>query len=248
MTTPVSPINYIWSDISLKMTVYNIAGGPTGVPYPRAWNGSLWTLYYEFACYLIVGVCCCWAAFRSKPVLIALLFVAITVGRFNASYVAGYAQNREVQWVLHLAPFFLAGSLIFMIRSRVAVRAWLAMISLLTLVAIPLLGGPRGTVFCALPLAYLCLWLGAVLPLQRIGRTNDISYGVYIYGFPVQQTLSLFGLHRHGYLLYTTLSAIMTIPFAAASWWLVERPALGSRRRVPVEPAANNLARDLSRV
>lgn len=247
MTTPVSPINYIWSDITLRMNVYNVAAGPTGLPYPRAWDGSLWTLYYEFACYLIIGVACCWASFRRKPVLVALLLLAITMGRFEASQVARYAQNSDVQWTLHLAPFFLAGSLLFTMRKSVPASAWLATLSLLAVVIIPLLGGSRGTVFCALPLAYLCLWLGAVLPLRRVGRKNDISYGVYIYGFPIQQTLSLFGFYRHGYLLYLTLSVIMTIPFAAASWWLIERPALGSRRRLLPEPATSR-HRDLSRV
>ncbi|MDQ2838579.1 MAG: acyltransferase [Actinomycetota bacterium] len=235
-TTPISPINYVLSNITLRMNNYNVAGGPTGLPYPRAWDGALWTLYYEFACYLIIGLCCCWTRFRSSALPIAILLLICTIARFEAVQVGKYAQNSDLSWVLHLAPFFLAGSLLYQLRDKVPMRVGLAGLSLVLLVAIPLLGTPRLVVFCALPMAYLCMWLGARLPLQRVGRRNDVSYGVYIYGFPVQQLLALYGQHRHGQLTYIVLAVLCTLPLAAASWFLVERPAMGSRRRVRTDP------------
>lgn len=81
-------------------------------------------------------------------------------------------------------------------------------------------------IFAALPLAYVCLWLGVMLPLQRVGRTNDISYGVYIYAFPVQQLLVLYGATVLGVWGFIGLATVITIPFAVASWLIVEKPAM----------------------
>jgi peptidoglycan/LPS O-acetylase OafA/YrhL len=84
----------------------------------------------------------------------------------------------------------------------------------------------------ALPIAYVCLWLGVVLPFQRVGRTNDISYGMYIYAFPVQQLLlACLGARRLPVGVAVLLCVACTVPLAAASWFLVERRALALKSR-----------------
>ena len=75
-------------------------------------------------------------------------------------------------------------------------------------------------------LAYPLLWLGMHLPLYRVGARNDYSYGVYIYAYPVQQLLLVWGVSRWGYWPYTLLAVAAVIPFAVASWWVIEKHAL----------------------
>jgi peptidoglycan/LPS O-acetylase OafA/YrhL len=75
-----------------------------------------------------------------------------------------------------------------------------------------------------IPLAVTLLWLGARLPL-RTGSRNDVSYGLYIYAFPVQQLLVVAGITPiAGPELSAVLAAVLTLPFAWASWTLVEKP------------------------
>ena len=81
-------------------------------------------------------------------------------------------------------------------------------------------------------LAYPILWLGTHLPFQKIGARNDYSYGVYIYAYPVQVLLALWGVQHWGYPAYLILSVLGTIPFAVASWWLVEERCLRLKNRV----------------
>jgi peptidoglycan/LPS O-acetylase OafA/YrhL len=80
---------------------------------------------------------------------------------------------------------------------------------------------------------YPVLWLGAHLPFQRIGASNDISYGVYIYAFPVGQLLAIAGLQKAGYILFMLTTLICTIPLAMASWWGLEKWALRARTWQP---------------
>ena len=67
---------------------------------------------------------------------------------------------------------------------------------------------------------------------------HDFSYGVFLYGFPVQLTLTVLGVPRLGFLPYLALSFIVTVPLAIASWLFVERPALRLKSRGPGRRAA----------
>ena len=75
---------------------------------------------------------------------------------------------------------------------------------------------------------YAILYLAVALPkaVQWIGNTNDYSYGIYIYGFLVQQVLAYLGVHRWGYWPYVVLTLVIAFGCAWLSWHLVEKRAL----------------------
>ena len=75
-------------------------------------------------------------------------------------------------------------------------------------------------------IAYPLIWLGIHLPFQRIGASNDYSYGVYIYAYPVTVLLATWHVARLGEPVFVFLCVVATLPFAIASWWLVEKRAL----------------------
>jgi len=62
--------------------------------------------------------------------------------------------------------------------------------------------------------------------LYKFGREHDFSYGLYVYSFPVQQTLTGLGLNAFGLLVYSLLSVSCSLVFAAFSWHFVEKHAL----------------------
>jgi peptidoglycan/LPS O-acetylase OafA/YrhL len=72
-------------------------------------------------------------------------------------------------------------------------------------------------------LGHLLLVLGFRLPARPL--PIDASFGLYIYGWPVTQMLA----HQMPWLSAPALAALAlaaTLPLAALSWQLVERPAL----------------------
>lgn len=246
-TAKPTPINYVLSNLKLKMETYNVAQTPDGIPHEHAWTGSMWSLQHEFASYLIIGLLGCWAAFKKRPAIVVTLLVLVTAARIETVPIMRVAQNSDLFWLMQLLPFFVAGSVLYMVRERLPCRADLAALSLALLVILPLAMGNRFVVLTALPLAYLLMWLGAVVPIS-LGRRHDISYGIYIYGFAVQQLLAVFGLHRHGQLLFVVLSVVCTIPFAVASWFLVERPAMRLRPARPAEGSTQPVVTTESRL
>ena len=210
------------------------------------WNGSLWTLWFEFICYLVVGLLAVVGLLR-RPLLVGGLAVVLWVT--NAVFTAVPSLNAHVtiksnyDWphLLVLVPLFLTGALIHLYRDRIPDSPWLAGACVAAFVGslwIPS-GAPTpgdtltSTSLFAPFIAYPIIWLGIHLPLHKVGATHDYSYGMYIYAYPVQVLLAIWGVTKWGYAPYALLGVAATVPLAVASWWLVERPALRLKRWTP---------------
>ncbi len=233
LTTGTTPANFVFSNSLLRINAYDIAGTPADVPYPGAWNGSLWSLYYEFLCYLIVGVLGTIAWFRRSRWAMVVAWVA-SVG-LHAGWgrgVAGLMENNgDFHLLFKLLPLFLGGAVVQLWRHKLPLHWSGALASAVVVTgAVWVLDG-GGAQLTAPFLAYLLIWIGSVLPSPSLVQRHDISYGVYIYAFPVQQLLVLTGIHERGLLLYDVVALACTVPLATASWLLVERPIMRRARR-----------------
>lgn len=241
-STGNSPVRFVLSDLGLKMTTWKVAGTPIG---SHSWNGSLWSLFYEFLCYLLVGVLASLAIYRKRPIVCAILLTGITVANIQHLGSSSALQWAGMYQLVRLVPFFLAGSLVYLLRAKLPCRWPLAVLSAAFLWIFPISVGQRWVVLCALPLAYLLLYLGAVVPIT-FARKNDISYGVYMYGYPVEQMVRLAGIGSQT--LYTVFAILGTIPVAAGSWFLVERPMMRWGRKLGTKHRGRHRASRSGRV
>ena len=227
-SSATSPLNFLISNITLKMYNYDIAGSPFDVPYPGAWNGSLWTLYYEFLCYLILAFFGLFVIFKRSVWPITAAFVLSVVVQANMGFFAYHSHdNGDLISLFKLLPFFLGGATLFVWKNRIGLH-WLPAIVSLGLwvslsAAFPSWGGQASGFFAA----YFLLWLSSWLPQPAWIARNDVSYGMYIYAFPVQQLFAIFGAYHWGVFWFTVATLIATVPLAVASWFWVEKPIMG---------------------
>lgn len=217
--------NFVLRNLSLIGT--QLGGSPIGstladVPDPDHWDSPLWTLFWEVLCYALVG-----GLSVLKPELFraatSIFFGLITV--FLVLQVLALGSDAG-PWGKILCPIatFLAGSVLCLFRSRISMGRDVATCAAVVLVLSYLSGS--FIAFCPLPVAYLILWFGSSQVLHRIGSRYDISYGMYIYGWPVQQLLALAGLHTVVPLgILAVVSVLVTAPLAWLSCVLVEGPA-----------------------
>lgn len=225
-STAVSPLQYVWSNITLYIDSYSIGTTLQSVPYPGAWNGSLWTLFYEFCCYILVWLLGGLAIFRRNAVLAGTVFVLslaiwVTVPLFERLGLDG-----SFFLLAKLAPFFLGGAFVYFVVERSGISGALALIALAIaaalIVGVPGWGGQASAPF----LAYGLLWLSTVIPQPRWIARNDVSYGFYIYAWPVQQLVVLLGGAALGLPLYMVVAAVITFTLAWLSWVSIERRAM----------------------
>lgn len=210
----------------LRALYFTIKHGLPGVfegnAYPRAVNGSLWTLEYEVKAYFALGLLGVLGFLRpGRMAGVALLVIAVS---------AGFTLSGIVKHDLKLYSYFAAGAAFALWMNKIPFDGRLAAAAALALAA----AVPAGLYSIVFPLTapYLVLYLGLTpcVPLSRALRSGDYSYGVYLYAFPVQQIVAQFApaLPWWG---NAALAAPVTLCCAIASWHLVERPALRQKGR-----------------
>jgi len=220
-------------------------------------NWSIWTVPCELLCY---------AAMASMIVLkiverprLALLFslivppvlyVALRYG-VKLETLRGFAQPTFFYLKTAAAGLlipFLLGVLCYLYRYRIVFHWGLALLAFVPVAILVVFNDPAKFLpyyFCLLiALTYLCAFIGVLrIPPLPLFRNGDYSYGIYLYGAPVQQAVraALPNVQNGFALLAVALTAI--VGFAILSWHGVEKPVLGLRKRFSFVARARGVGR-----
>jgi len=205
-------------------------------PVPHQLNASLWSLRYEILCYGLVALFGVWLGARWTIVSPVLLGGALA-GQVLLARI-GVPLTSVAAILVELVGCFFAGSALYVLRRRVPFNPLLAAGAATALAAAALVGGVR----LIFPLAgtYLLLFLGCwrALPLQGFGRYGDFSYGLYVFAYPIQQTIVQAAGTGISMPLFFGLAFVPTLVLAALSWHFIEAPSLARKpRRASVRTA-----------
>lgn len=211
---------------------YRLPGVFETTPFPNAVNGSLWTMPYELWMYgILAAVWVLWwpaPKIRRKAFEVSIIAGAAWAGVYVVLAHFGVTEQR-LFWRLFF--MFFTGSAFFVLRGRIILShsVFIACLAGLLLSAYH----PRlfSIVYIA-TLAYILFYI-AYIPsglIRAYNRLGDYSYGVYIYAFPVQQSIaaSVSGVSVLSMAIY---SSIITLILAALSWHLLEKHALKRKGR-----------------
>lgn len=231
------PVGEYWRDPGLWSFVRNtlvsfksnaaLPGVFEGNPY-RSPLGTVWTLKYEVLCYCGVFVAGLSGLLRRRWIATLLCFgLALALSVEVALH--GDALAKGVETALRLPMIFAAGACLYLWRDklRLAAPAMLCLGVALFVLA----RTPAYPALLFLGSAYAAIWLAlGPLAFRLFDPPADLSYGIYLYGWPVQQTLHALWPAQTGLALLLP-SLLVTVPVAALSWYAVERPALALKAR-----------------
>lgn len=205
---------------------YVIRGIFTKNPYGPAINGSLWSILYEFSFYVLLSILF-FLTRRVQVILTLLLLSLLLVGRlFWYSELSHYEFIIEGRLALEYGPFFAFGSLlaILKIENFSWRRSLLVLLILILIIAIFMRLFDQARFFL-LPSIVILIGLESVPLINKfVTKLGDVSYGIYIYAFPVQQTLMHFFKFDSIELIVT--SVIISFILGYFSWHCIEKHAL----------------------
>lgn len=224
---------YFWRNLVFMRTQTGIAGiGPVAASAGDL-NGSLWMLEYQVGCYVVLAALV-WLGFvpRSRMAFgvgLALLLLYFHDCARPASAIFFNTDGRR------LVAWFIAGGLASQAPEKTLRSALSPAVTVITLVIYAGAAHISALAFVG-PLLSTVLVLGAGWNLPGTGFDHrvggDYSYGIYLYGYPVQQTLSALGLLTQGFPIYLGLTTIVTLSLAVISQRWIETPA-GTLRQLP---------------
>jgi len=212
---------------------YELPGVFGGVPFEGAVNGSLWTLPYEVKMYTYLAVIAGVVVFVQRRLnwpLLRGVFLLLAIAAAGAN-IANHFWPFASRHFLHLFSMFFFGAAYYVYRDsvRLSWRLFLVIVAVLVLAA----QNRQGLfVAYALLLPYTVFFLayvpgGAVRAFNRVG---DYSYGMYIYAFPIQQSIVALTPGISAYEL-AAKAFFATLVLAVLSWHLLEAPCLGMKGR-----------------
>lgn len=221
--------SYLPENLSLYRVQYEVKEVFESNPYPRAINGSLWTLHLEFSLYVLLLLL---FPIRNKnnwtKVMLALLIIfAIWATKKNLYLFHSVLINLRIDTALlyPLSVYFLIGSF-FSLFDLQKINFWYVKSILFVIILVALLFNVYSwIVYCTVPLLVLLVGISHNSLLSIVpSKIGDISYGVYIYGFIVQQTFMNY--FKIGPYTLAIVSLIVTYMLAILSWSFVEKKAL----------------------
>lgn len=219
-------------NLSLLAAHYNLTGLQCGAE-PCVVNGSLWTITWEVRCYALLALLALTGL--ASPRWMARLILPLTAAGALGLHIPGVATLVEmiggegvlynIRLIDRLWTMFALGIAAFLWRDRLR----LSWTGLLLLGALNLAAQHWQIHIHIQSLfvgyAVLCCGFLSARHSAISGSWPDYSYGMYIYAFPVMMLVaSAITFSHHGWLALANATA--TLPLAALSWHLVERPVL----------------------
>ncbi|WP_394771445.1 acyltransferase family protein [Lacisediminihabitans sp.] len=235
-----SPLTYFSNNMFLLLGQRNIAGLGQQLPYfqllgSRDWNGSAWTLSYEFSAYIAVGVLGLIGALVNRKIGAAIAVALIALSTLQWLRIGDLSAALPLFhdiYILLLLPPFAFGILFALYADKIPLDGRLA-IGLLAF-AVLTYGKGGWLVFGQYAFYYFLMWFATrVTILKNWERFGDFSYGIYIFAWPIMTLVAYYGLQNQGWLVYHLVVVVLCHVAAFLSWHLIEKPAMSLKDWTP---------------
>lgn len=192
-------------------------------------NGPLWSLQYEFLCYVMVAF-----LGRFKLLNTKFIFVFYTLTFLAYLFLPRLHENNAAE----IFQYFFGGSLLYLSKFKLNSTVFLYIPILILLYFSVQFGFFKS--WLAFIGTILIIELGKLKNIINLEKIGDFSYGLYIYSFPVQQIMAQILPNSKWYINFATSLAI-TLAISAFSWHFVEKRALKYKNKISIKSKNLNL-------
>lgn len=210
-------------NITVFVPKYNLPGVFETNIYGSSVNGSLWTLRVEFLCYIVCYIL--WKiGFSEKKRMKYLIPLFLIV--YYAFYYIVFAATPLVQPALRACGMFYCGMIYYTYRESIRINRMLVLLCGVGMVISVVVHFYDVGLLLCLPYILIYLAFGTKIKWSSFGEKAEISYGIYLCAFPIQQTITML----FGGSMSPWLNFLITLPLAVLCGLLlnslVEKPIM----------------------
>lgn len=198
----------------------------TGLAYPQL-NGPMWTIAFEFRCYILVAVFGLVGLLRRRQVILVLALLLLFLNGFGLKQALPFGIVESIRFI----GIFLTGASFYLYRERIPLNGAAAAVAMAVMIPCLLLEF-TSEIGLALAGGYALFWFALHGPGRRFSAaiTVDLSYGLYLYAWPVESLL-IYYVDGIGPAAAGLATLVIAVALALLSWFAVERPAMRLARR-----------------
>jgi peptidoglycan/LPS O-acetylase OafA/YrhL len=221
------PYDYVWHSFTLFGVRDRIVGLFDTNPVWKIANGPLWTIPVEATMYL-------WVAgagllrLHLVPWLTSITIAAVFSALILWPMMTGPFVTLNTK--LSVEGFFGAGAIAYLLRRHIPISTGLMLV--IAAACFFARHSIHTTPFIWLAIAYFVFWFSYVPRLPAMPHGLDLSYGTYLWHNPIQQSI-VHAWHVQDPIALFFLTMAIVLPIAAASWLLIEKPALALKDAAP---------------
>jgi peptidoglycan/LPS O-acetylase OafA/YrhL len=199
-------------------------------------NGSAWSLPYEFTLYLwiaIIGALSLISNIKRHTILVFLILVSlfyVFIGQKVPATANIEIFHMNVNFFLQHSIYFMLGTIFYLYKDKIRLN-WIVALCSIVVLALTFKFHEYYFPFGVIALTYIVVYLAFISFKKPLftSKIGDLSYGIYIYSYPIQQIL-IYHLPDISVYKFIGVSFIFSVLAGIASWWLIEKPFIGLKK------------------
>lgn len=205
---------------------HNLPGVFANNPYPFDVNGALWTLPVEFGCYIL-----CYLGFRlTKFDKRKFALCSIPVFSLAVAYFA-FFDLFQLSVVRAILLFYL-GVAMYVYREHIDLSPKAGVAALALFIVLIALKCDVPAMLFVFPYAFFWLGYGTKRKLSNFGRYGEFSYGIYLWGWPIQQLICLAWHAPMPPLANASIACLIAICCGIANYRIVDIPVKRLQKKI----------------
>ncbi|WNZ87694.1 acyltransferase [Streptococcus iniae] len=191
--------------------------------YGNVVNGALWTLPVEFACYLAIYVAFKLKLTQEKVLYYTILPVFVLFTFINLSQLPFLILVRNFSQPVFM---FYVGVCYYVYKNNIPITKLFFLISLIGFTTTVVIHMAWLGLFVFFPYLIIYLSFGMKQISQKMGQLGNLSYGIYLCAFPIQQTIVYFFGGKMLPLLNIGLASVCSIVVGYVIYYWAEKRML----------------------